>query len=217
MASLCSTGTNFCLRSFPLADCGWFPTFTITEDYALGMLLKARGYKAGYLNEYLAIGEAPEEIRNIFRQRSRWCKGQMQVCCEQLCLPAGCRPVTTPAPIAGCMPACKRLHLCLCLTTPFADLLWQVLFSRKCPLLDTGLTLGMRLLYTSVTWCYVTNTFAVPCSVLVPFIALVFGVYPLVLNRDFALAATLYYASSTLVTMVRCQPCMRTHIHALLP
>lgn len=41
-----------------------------------------------------------------------------------------------------------------------------------------------------------------PCSVLVPFIALVFGVYPLVLNRQFALAATLYYTSSTLVTMV---------------
>jgi cellulose synthase/poly-beta-1,6-N-acetylglucosamine synthase-like glycosyltransferase len=148
-------GTNFCLRCYPLADCGWFPTFTITEDYALGMLMKAKGYKAGYLNEYLAIGEAPEEIRNIFRQRSRWCKGQM-----------------------------------------------QVLFSRYCPLLDTGLTLGMRLLYTSVTWCYVTNTLAVPCSVLVPFIALVFGVYPLVLNRDFALAATLFYTSSTLVTMV---------------
>lgn len=48
----------------------------------------------------------------------------------------------------------------------------------------------------------VTNTVAVPCSVLVPFIALVFGVYPLVLNRQFALAATLYYTSSTLVTMV---------------
>lgn len=30
----------------------------------------------------------------------------------------------------------------------------QVLFSKYCPLLDTGLTLGMRLLYTSVTWCY---------------------------------------------------------------
>lgn len=48
----------------------------------------------------------------------------------------------------------------------------------------------------------VTNTVAVPTSVLVPFIALVFGVYPLVLNRQFALAATLYYTSSTLVTMV---------------
>lgn len=25
--------------------------------------------------EYLAIGEAPDEIRNAFQQRSRWCKG----------------------------------------------------------------------------------------------------------------------------------------------
>lgn len=79
------TGTNFCLRCYPLADCGWFPVFTITEDYALGMMLKAKGYKAGYLNEYLAIGEAPEEPRNIFRQRSRWCKGQMQVCVTGVC------------------------------------------------------------------------------------------------------------------------------------
>ena len=37
---------------------------------------------------------------------------------------------------------------------------------------------------------------------LVPFIALFFGVYPLVLNRDFALAATLYFTSSSLVTSV---------------
>ncbi len=76
----------------------------------------------------------------------------------------------------------------------------QVLFSRYCPLFDSGLTIGMRLLYTSVTWCYITNTLAVPTAVLVPFIALVFGVYPLVLNRDFALAATLYFSASTLVT-----------------
>lgn len=40
-------------------------------------------------------------------------------------------------------------------------------------------------------------------AVLVPFIALFFGVYPLVLNRDFALAATLYFTSSSLVTSVR--------------
>ena len=58
---------------------GWFPTWTITEDYALGMELKGAGYEAVYLREYLAVGEAPEEVRNIFRQRSRWCKGQMQV------------------------------------------------------------------------------------------------------------------------------------------
>ncbi len=29
--------------------------------------------------EYLAVGEAPEELRNILRQRSRWTKGHMQV------------------------------------------------------------------------------------------------------------------------------------------
>jgi cellulose synthase/poly-beta-1,6-N-acetylglucosamine synthase-like glycosyltransferase len=36
------TGTNFCIRCAPLADCGFFPTWTITEDYALGMILKAK-------------------------------------------------------------------------------------------------------------------------------------------------------------------------------
>jgi cellulose synthase/poly-beta-1,6-N-acetylglucosamine synthase-like glycosyltransferase len=39
------TGTNFCIRCYPLSDCGWFPTFTITEDYMLGMILKAKNYK----------------------------------------------------------------------------------------------------------------------------------------------------------------------------
>jgi hypothetical protein len=130
------TGTNFALRANALAHCGWFPTYTITEDFALGALpcpalpctpsppptsrvggycspshnsarlppsytpdphalarhqprlpapaltgieLKRLGYQAVYLKEYLAYGEAPEEMRNIFRQRSRWCKGQMQV------------------------------------------------------------------------------------------------------------------------------------------
>lgn len=29
--------------------------------------------------EYLAVGEAPTEMRNVMRQRSRWTKGHMQV------------------------------------------------------------------------------------------------------------------------------------------
>jgi endoglucanase len=81
-----------------LADCGWFPTYTITEDYALGIELKKRNYRAVYMNEYLAVGEAPEEIRNIFRQRSRWCKGQMQVR----------RARWLPAP-GALRPACRAL------------------------------------------------------------------------------------------------------------
>ncbi len=58
---------------------GWFPDYTITEDYALGMELKMAGRKGAYLAEYLAAGEAPLEVRNVFRQRSRWTKGHMQV------------------------------------------------------------------------------------------------------------------------------------------
>ncbi|GFH10434.1 uncharacterized protein HaLaN_05744, partial [Haematococcus lacustris] len=72
------TGTNFCIRTRALAHCGWFPEYTITEDYALGMELKCHGYQATYLMLYLAVGEAPEEIRNVFRQRSRWTKGHFQ-------------------------------------------------------------------------------------------------------------------------------------------
>jgi cellulose synthase/poly-beta-1,6-N-acetylglucosamine synthase-like glycosyltransferase len=73
------TGTNFCIRARALADCGWFPTYTITEDFALGMELCSKGYKGTYLNSYLAAGEAPTELRAIFRQRSRWTKGHFQI------------------------------------------------------------------------------------------------------------------------------------------
>ena len=47
-----------------------FPTSTVTEDYLLGMNLKAAGLRARYLPEYLATGEAPEDGA-VFRQRSR--------------------------------------------------------------------------------------------------------------------------------------------------
>ena len=43
------------------------------------MELKARCYKASYLMSYLAEGEAPDEARNVFQQRSRWTKGHYQV------------------------------------------------------------------------------------------------------------------------------------------
>jgi cellulose synthase/poly-beta-1,6-N-acetylglucosamine synthase-like glycosyltransferase len=56
-----------CLRARALASVGWFPEYCITEDYALGMELKRLGYNMLYLKEYLAYGEAPTDMRNIFR------------------------------------------------------------------------------------------------------------------------------------------------------
>ena len=79
------TGTNFAIRAAALQTVKWFPEYTITEDYALGFELKANGFKGTYLLQYLAMGEAPDEIRNVFRQRSRWTKGHWQVFLSRRC------------------------------------------------------------------------------------------------------------------------------------
>ena len=38
------------------------------------MELKKRRWQCRYMREYLAVGEAPEQVRNCFQQKSRWCK-----------------------------------------------------------------------------------------------------------------------------------------------
>ena len=73
------TGTNFLLRARAFNEAGWFPEWTLTEDFALGIELKRRGWQCSYVDEFLAIGEAPEEVRNCFQQRSRWAKGHFQL------------------------------------------------------------------------------------------------------------------------------------------
>ena len=83
-------GTNFLIRANAFQECGWSPTWTLTEDFALGMELKKRGWKCRYMREYLAVGEAPTQVRNCFQQKSRWCKvgtlGSMFCSREALCL-----------------------------------------------------------------------------------------------------------------------------------
>jgi cellulose synthase/poly-beta-1,6-N-acetylglucosamine synthase-like glycosyltransferase len=73
------TGTNFLLRAKAFQHAGWFPEWTLTEDFALGIELKRRNWQCRYVDEYLALGEAPDEIRNCFQQRSRWAKGHFQL------------------------------------------------------------------------------------------------------------------------------------------
>ena len=53
-----------------------FPTHTVTEDFALGMRLRAHGqpYTGIYLPLQLVKGTAPDTIRAAFMQRSRWTK-----------------------------------------------------------------------------------------------------------------------------------------------
>lgn len=72
MSSLCAcdtifcTGTNFLLRGRALCEAGLFPTQSITEDFELGIYLTISNWKYEYIYEYLAIGDAPTSIRNIY-------------------------------------------------------------------------------------------------------------------------------------------------------
>ena len=74
-----AAGTNFLIRAAAFKEAGWSPEYTLTEDFALGMELKKRRWQCRYVEEYLAVGEAPDEVRNCFQQRSRWAKGVRHV------------------------------------------------------------------------------------------------------------------------------------------
>ena len=77
-ATVCC-GTNFAVRAAPLAAIGWFPTESITEDFLLSLKLTASGWHCRYHGHVLTTGEAPEDLRQVFKQRSRWCCGCFQV------------------------------------------------------------------------------------------------------------------------------------------
>lgn len=77
-ATVCC-GTNFAVRAACLAAVGWFPTESITEDFLLSLKLTASGWHCRYHGNVLTTGEAPEDLRQIFKQRSRWCTGCFQV------------------------------------------------------------------------------------------------------------------------------------------
>lgn len=48
-------------------------------------LQKKWGWQCRYVQQYNAIGEAPEEVRQCFQQRSRWCKGHFQTFWSKQC------------------------------------------------------------------------------------------------------------------------------------
>jgi hypothetical protein len=213
------TGTNFCLRARCLARVGWFPEYTITEDYALSMELKMAGVVGRYLSEYLAVGEAPTEVRNVCRQRSRWTKvrrgggGEEEE--ERRGGRAGGREGRRgtegggkgerEAQRASCAPQKSRRP------APFAAAPrnptpghpprekkkkqghMQIFFSwDKCPLLQWRLPLVHKLLYTNGTYAYFATIATSITFTLVPFVSLVFGLHPVAFSKTFAIAATCY-------------------------
>ena len=72
-------GTNAIFNRAYVLNVGGYPTTSITEDMALGLLLQAEGYDSIFVNEELACGMSATTYRDLIKQRDRWCRGNLQV------------------------------------------------------------------------------------------------------------------------------------------
>lgn len=72
-------GTNAVFRKKYVDEIGGYPTCSITEDMAVGMLLQMKGYKTIFVNEKLALGLSATTFTELVKQRDRWCRGNLQV------------------------------------------------------------------------------------------------------------------------------------------
>lgn len=72
-------GTNAVFRREYVLGIGGYPTCSITEDMAVGMLLQAQGYDSVLVNEELVYGLSATTFVELVKQRDRWCRGNIQV------------------------------------------------------------------------------------------------------------------------------------------
>lgn len=72
-------GTNAVFNRQYVLDIGGYPTYSITEDMAVGMLLQANGYDSVFINEELVLGLSATTFNELVKQRDRWCRGNLQV------------------------------------------------------------------------------------------------------------------------------------------
>lgn len=72
-------GTNAVFRRSFVLKIGGYPSYSITEDMAVGMTLQAKGYESVFVNEELVYGLSAATFSELLKQRDRWCRGNLQV------------------------------------------------------------------------------------------------------------------------------------------
>ena len=77
--SVMHIGTNAVFRRKYVEEVGLYPTNSITEDMALGLLLQAKGYDSIYINKTLVCGLSACTYADLIKQRDRWCRGNLQI------------------------------------------------------------------------------------------------------------------------------------------
>jgi glycosyltransferase involved in cell wall biosynthesis len=65
-------------RRHTLADVGGVPAVTLAEDTDLTMAIIRAGWRVTFEESAIAWTEAPSSLRQLWRQRYRWCYGTMQ-------------------------------------------------------------------------------------------------------------------------------------------
>lgn len=71
-------GSNTLIFRRALEEVGGIRTKTITEDFATGIDIQAKGYTCFAIDEVLASGLAPDDFPNLLKQRQRWGRGCVQ-------------------------------------------------------------------------------------------------------------------------------------------
>lgn len=77
--SVLHIGTNAVFRRKYVEEVGLYPTNSITEDMALGLLLQSKGYDSLFINKTLVCGLSACTYPDLIKQRDRWCRGNLQV------------------------------------------------------------------------------------------------------------------------------------------
>jgi cellulose synthase (UDP-forming) len=75
LGAMMCTGTNVVFRRDALAEAGWFPENSVTEDFLLSVRLHERGWESVYLSEVVASGLGPEDMASYVSQQQRWARG----------------------------------------------------------------------------------------------------------------------------------------------
>lgn len=94
------------------------------------------GWAVSYHHEVLAIGQSPHELTEIFKQRSRWCKGNLQIFLDEF--PLMQSGLTMSQRIF--YSSCGYNYFCASISIPFFQLVpsWAIFFGLW-PVSEIGL------------------------------------------------------------------------------
>lgn len=71
-------GSNTVISRAALDEIGGFFTGVITEDFATGISIQAKGYTCYAIKDVLAVGLSPTDLKSLINQRARWARGCIQ-------------------------------------------------------------------------------------------------------------------------------------------